>query len=167
MPPLPPLERFLNLAGGEQNLPPISAPSPKPTASKEKLTTGSDELEKPLSVEEAIAECERENAAYRLQNLALFPPSTQPQANFLQQVPQAGVAVPAPAMQELTSSDLLLDPRAGEPAPQGISFTPFLAVTKFCYKSGVENGICTTSGPLTTQQRKQLLLFQKVNCRHC
>ena len=129
MPPLPPLERFLNLAGGEQNLPPISKPR-----TKEKTTSGSEELEKLPSVEEIVAECERENVAYRLQNLALFPSGTQPQANSPQQLTQAGLTVPAPAMQELTSSDLLLDPRAGEPAPQGISFTPFLAVTKFCYK---------------------------------
>ncbi|KAI6866013.1 hypothetical protein D0864_11495 [Hortaea werneckii] len=129
MPPLPPLERFLNLAGGEQTLPPISKPR-----TKEKPISGSEELEKLPSVEEVVAECERENAAYRLQNLALFPSGTQPQANSPRQPTQAGMTVPAPSMQELTSSDLLLDPRAGEPAPQGISFTPFLAVTKFCYK---------------------------------
>ena len=131
MPPLPPLERFLNLVGGEQNLPPISSTR---SATKEEPASGPDDLEKLPSVEEVIAECERENAAYRPQNLALFPSSTQPQANPLQQVTQAGLNVPAPAMQELTSSDLLLDPRAGEPAPQGVGFTPFLAVTKFCYK---------------------------------
>lgn len=130
MPPLTPLERFLNLAGGEQNLPPSS----KPSTTKEKPTFISDEFEKLPSVEEVIAECERENAAYRLQNLALFSSSTQSQARSLQQVTQARTHIPAPAMQELTSSDLLLDSRAGEPAPQGISFTPFLAVTKFCYK---------------------------------
>ncbi|GAB1743985.1 hypothetical protein NU219Hw_g1025t1 [Hortaea werneckii] len=130
MPPLTPLERFLNLAGGEQNLPPSS----KPSTTKEKPTFISDEFEKLPSVEEVIAECERENAAYCLQNLALFSSSTQSQAGSLQQVTQAGTPIPAPAMQELTSSDLLLDSRAGEPAPQGISFTPFLAVTKFCYK---------------------------------
>ncbi|KAI7322200.1 hypothetical protein KC315_g8913 [Hortaea werneckii] len=134
MPPLTPLERFMNLAGGDQNLPPISAASSKPSTTKENPTSIPDEFEKLPSVEEVIAECERENAAYRCQNLALFPSSTQSQANSLQQIAQAEIPIPALAMQELTSSDLLLDPRAGEPAPQGISFTPFLAVTKFCYK---------------------------------
>lgn len=134
MSPLTPLERFMNLAGGEQNLPPISAVPSKPSTTKEKPTSISDGFEGLPSVEEVIAECERENAAYRLQNLALFPPSAHSQANPLQQITQAGIPIPALAMQELTSSDLLLDPRAGEPAPHGISFTPFLAVTKFCYK---------------------------------
>lgn len=124
----------MNLAGGDQNLPPISAASSKPSTTKENPTSIPDEFEKLPSVEEVIAECERENAAYRCQNLALFPSSTQSQANSLQQIAQAEIPIPALAMQELTSSDLLLDPRAGEPAPQGISFTPFLAVTKFCYK---------------------------------
>ena len=134
MPPLTPLERFTNLAGGEQHLPPFSAASSEPSTTKEKATVISEEFEKLPSVEEVIAECERENAAYRRQNPALFSSGTQSRANPLQQDNQAGVPRLTPAMQELTSSDLLLDPRAGEPAPQGISFTPFLAVTKFCYK---------------------------------
>ncbi|KAI6907851.1 hypothetical protein KC318_g2693 [Hortaea werneckii] len=134
MPPLTPLERFMNLAGGEQHLPPISAASSKPSTTKESPTFISEEFEKLPSVEEVIAECERENGTYRRQDLALLRSSTQSQTNSLQQITQAGIPIPALAMQELTSSDLSLDPRAGEPAPQGISFTPFLAVTKFCYK---------------------------------
>jgi len=111
------IERFLRLIGGEQNLPPKLPQAPPPSAptaeeSNDVSMQASNEpstTESPTSTE--IAEPNSQTAA----------PQTIPPASNLGQLNVADV-------------DLTWDERLGEPAPLGIDFSPFGAVSKFCYK---------------------------------
>lgn len=127
MAPLTPRERFVTLIGGEQNLPPkIPEPPPQPEpAEDESKLANDDQFSKLTSVDSLIAEqmLSKDEAvpSYLKGNIQ---PAIQPQFT--------PVATHAPP--QLSDADLSLDPRMGEAAPLGINFSPFAAITKFCYK---------------------------------
>ncbi len=106
------MERFVNMIGGEENLPP-------------KLKT-----EEPVKEQTATTESEKKTN----------PTSETKKTtnNWWEATPQLPVANPnqAPSAQPYMPSgqSFPADARRGQPAPMGISFSPFGAVVKFCYK---------------------------------
>ncbi|KAK4548611.1 hypothetical protein LTR36_009521 [Oleoguttula mirabilis] len=130
MPSLSPMDRFVNLIGGEQNLPPQLLPTPPAPAAGESPDVN-DELSKLPSVEAVITEdallqrAQAHNASLSASVREVVYPSIQPQ--FTPDIAQQ------PTFQTV-NADLSIDPRRDEAAPLGISLTPFGAVTKFCYK---------------------------------
>ena len=124
MPSLTPMERFISLIGGEQNLPPKTR-QPLPVATSpasEQLTE--DKIGELPSVDEVVAEDVLWQRA-RKHNASL--PSSVAQPHF----------TPALATPPHLPADISIDTRMGETAPLGISFAPFGAVTKLCYKSEI------------------------------
>lgn len=99
------IDRFAKLVGGEENLPPKIV---------EKETTA--EASPDAAKETAPAVDEWWNAEPQLPQQ--HPPS-HPAAESLN------------SLHDMAHFDL--DPRQGQPAPLGITFAPFAAVTKFCY----------------------------------
>lgn len=62
-------------------------------------------------------------------------PNLKPPSLLKPQIQPSKPAAAAPAMLSSDGEDdFLLDSRKGEPAPRGINFVPFIAVTKYCYK---------------------------------
>ena len=94
--------------GGEQNLP-EKLPEPVP------------------DIQIAIEEEEEEQPPPIIRDPNLKPlrfPQPQPQANIKLN--------PVPVMEY--EDDIPFDAYKGEPAPLGVDFAPFVAVTKYCYK---------------------------------
>ncbi|KAK5130629.1 hypothetical protein LTR08_001888 [Meristemomyces frigidus] len=122
------MERFVLLIGGEEKLPP-KMPQPPPAAASpeaeaEHGSDDRDDISKLPSVDAVITE---ESLWQRAQkhNASLPRGVLQPQFT-----PTSAAAPHEPV-------DLSIDTRMGDPAPLGISFTPFGAVTKLCYKSDI------------------------------
>ena len=121
---LTPMERFITLIGGAQNLPP-KIPQPSPAAASSKAEpVNEDDIRALPSVDEVVAEDVLWQRA-RKHNASLPVSITQPQfTSSSTDLPQQ-------------PADLSIDARMGATAPLGISFTPFGAVTKLCYKPDI------------------------------
>lgn len=102
------LEQLIALLGGEQNLP-EKLPEPEPDI--------------PAAIEEE--EEEQPPPIIRDPNVKPFKcPQPQPQTKIKLN--------PVPLMEY--EDDIPFDARKGEPAPLGVEFVPFEAVTRYCYK---------------------------------
>ena len=127
------IERFVNLIGGEQNLPPKLPPPP---ASIEQNTNESDE----------VANDDNELSKLQMPTVDHFlaeerPPAqteTPSTARLLRKEPAAAhfppQFIPPTVNTAEAEIDLTWDDHLSEPAPLGINFSPFGAVSKFCYK---------------------------------
>ncbi|KAH9845099.1 hypothetical protein Tdes44962_MAKER06889 [Teratosphaeria destructans] len=118
----PALDRLISLIGGEQNLPPKRDPSPPPAPSSPQ--PAQNELS---SVEQYMADNPVEDLPSHLQpkqKQKAPAPSAQPT------ILQTAQPLPPP----LTEGQRQYDERCGEPAPAGMKFAPFMAITKFPYK---------------------------------
>ena len=129
----------MSVLGGEENLPP-KLPEPDGTAqqdgeaNKEAASTKEDPFSKLQSVDGFLEE-NREGDNWW---------DAKPQ------IPKAVSQTPSkPTVNSFTSqgeTHFEFDPRRGEPASLGIGFSPFGAVTKFCYKfvkKGLQQPIAT------------------------
>ena len=127
------MDRFITLIKGEENLPPkLPPPAPAPI---EDEPAPNEHFSNLPSVESVIAE----NAQLQAQDTSApaKAPAKAKKENAQPDVQpdiQPVVPVAAPASREVTDTELSLDTHVGEAAPRGIHFSPFLAVTKFCYK---------------------------------
>ena len=114
------MDRLIKMLGGEENLPPqISKVEPDPPAVEDTETSpdpGNGDVNNTTTEHEDQLTDDWWNAVPRL-----------PRPNPLQQSNMAPAALAA-------DGSFTFDPRKGEPAPLGIDFSPFAAVTKFCYK---------------------------------
>ncbi|KAK4552489.1 hypothetical protein LTR86_010333 [Recurvomyces mirabilis] len=124
------MERFTALIGGEHNLPPISSRAELLEHEQKQTDDAADhDLEDLPSPEEIIArnivfeEEARERRKRRVQ--------TANEANAARH--SIGPAMPQPLV-NMPGLDTSFMAHIGEPAPRGFAFTPFVAVTKFCYK---------------------------------
>jgi hypothetical protein len=128
-----PFDTFLKLLGGEANLPrkltppPPSPPPPPPTAQP-----ATDDV-------------------YQSEEYQSLPPSTGPDSSTNSPLtpthsrPLSHVNLVNPVFMPLGGT-FAFDEKKGEPAPVGLSFCPFIAVTKYCYKFAPRNW----SQPLAT-----------------
>ncbi|KAF2773187.1 hypothetical protein EJ03DRAFT_156080 [Teratosphaeria nubilosa] len=114
----PALDRLINLIGGEHNLPPKRDPSPPPAppAQKELPTAEQYMAENPLE----------KLPSYLQPKQKQKDPGPSPQPMIRQPAP--------PSPPQLTEAQRQYDERCGEPAPEGMKFAPFVAITKFPYK---------------------------------
>lgn len=127
------MARFVNLIGGAGNLPPIAPASSVPAAVVPRTSSPNQDLEEWESLL-SLAQIRQLNAQ--------FAEEAKNERQLRVQLQSQDQAHPAPWPKRKTSP-----PRApavnigartalelGDPAPRGISFCPFIAVTKFCYK---------------------------------
>lgn len=106
------IDQLIELLGGPENLPPKL---PKP--------------EEPVSAPEPDEDDDLPPPIQRDPNLV--PPSLL-KPKFL---PAQKTSAPAVPMESSDGGlDFAVESRKGEPAPLGIKFVPFIAVTKYCYK---------------------------------
>jgi len=137
MPSLTPMERFITLIKGEENLPPkLPPPPPRAPAPVEDEPVPNEHFGNLPSVESVIAESVQSKAP-KIQAPAKLKENAQRKENVQPDVQpdiQPVAPVAAPPSREVSDTQLLSDPHMGEAAPRGIHFSPFLAVTKFCYK---------------------------------
>ncbi|KAK5125341.1 hypothetical protein LTR85_000450 [Meristemomyces frigidus] len=124
------MERFVTLIGGEDNLPPKVLPTPDAPAGAENEQKAEDNMSNLPSVEAVIAEDILMQRV--LKHNASLPAST-PENVYPTIRTQFTPEIAQPPL-STGSADLSIDPRRGEAAPLGISFSPFGAVMKFCYK---------------------------------
>lgn len=113
------MDEFLDLIGGEENLPEqLSSSSTAPDA---KATTGTaDDPDKVYANLEHVLK-------YHAGGLANIPSGNSVKGSSFPQAQTKASPTNANATFEL-------DPRYGEPAPLGISFCPWSPVARFCYK---------------------------------
>jgi len=127
------VERFVAMMGGEANLPPEivqgaenNAPD---TTHKEPAKENKDSYDNLPSVDEVIKQNQENEQAARLRRLEL-----RDRVDSTTDV----TALVLPYTQTDPGAEPSL--KLGETAPKGIHFSPFLAVTKFCYNPNFVNG---------------------------
>lgn len=124
IPSLNTMERFITLIGGEQYLPPKIIPPPTLALPQpDKMPDIDDDLAKLPSEDILLQRATKHNASLPHARGSIYP-TIQPQLT-----PDTTTAQLQPV-----NTDLSIDPRRGEASPIGISFSPFGAVTRFCYK---------------------------------
>ncbi|KAK3723563.1 hypothetical protein LTR37_001815 [Vermiconidia calcicola] len=125
------MDRLVNMLGGEQNLPPKL---PQPTTSTEPEQTDEVAAEEQTTQEDPIN---------KLQSMDSYLQENQNSENWWDAVPQipqpkqpSGTTQARPAQPYSSDGSLhfIFDSEQGRPAPLGMSFAPFVAVTRFCYK---------------------------------
>lgn len=135
-------EIFTRLVGGEHKLPPQLAKPSSPTneASLDQSTASAS------AEHNGYAESEDKNPVDAFGNLKTFDdflaetpyPAPRAPAYTNRHAYKAGAAGRSQKKDMLiegeTGEDFALDPRKGEPSELGMSFCPFLAITKFPYK---------------------------------
>jgi len=114
------IERFISLIGGEENLPPKL---PASTTSPD-LTTNKPSS---LPTDEHVTAQEHTPAE------VVSPPHVKVEKEVASTPPAHSHIIHEPPAND-DDVDLSWDPRLGESAPYGVDFTPFGAVTKYCYK---------------------------------
>jgi hypothetical protein len=110
------MDWLINALGGEENLPP-KLPTRQPAQDVVEETVNNEDPGNASKEDDVQQEDEQDawwNATPRLPRQITRQSAT-------------------PAMPSYNGS-FDFDSRKGEPAPRGIAFSPFLAVTKFCYK---------------------------------
>lgn len=128
-------EIYTRLMGGEQNLPP-KLPTPPPTASSTDRPSADlkDEESNPNKIVDAFGNLQTYD------DFVAAHPFPAPEApaydNRHAAKPQQNSAAPRRSEQRASETDIefTLDARKGEPSELGMSFCPFLAITKFPYK---------------------------------
>lgn len=131
-------EIYTRLMGGEQNLPPKLATPPPPTTSSS-THSSADLKDEGVNLNKIV------DAFGNLQTYDDFVaahPFSAPDAPAYDSrhaaKPQKNSAAPrrseGTADEAALETDFTLDPRKDEPSELGMSFCPFLAVTKFPYK---------------------------------
>ncbi|TKA74428.1 hypothetical protein B0A55_06208 [Friedmanniomyces simplex] len=122
------IERFLTLIGGEANLPPELPPQAQPATTIPTQDEPSEDSEDPFSGLPSVQEViEQEVAAEEAARAHSAKPQVHTQPQFTPKF------LPSSAS-PLSDADAHSQMPMGEPAPRGISFSPFIAVTRFCYK---------------------------------
>jgi len=129
------IERFVNLIGGEQNLPPKLPPPPGPieqnnNESNEVAEDGNGPSQLQLPTVDHFLAKNHPPTGTEPSSTSQLPGKEPAAAHFTPQL------IP-PTVNEAEAEieiDLTWDDRLGEPAPLGIHFSPFGAVSKFCYK---------------------------------
>lgn len=107
------MDLFLRMIGGEENLPRKLTPPPEPEPEPVEVDVYDSEEYKNLP---------KSNSPYLFGDIEI--PQPKPNSTRISQAPAFMYG----------NGDYALDGRKGEEAPRGLSFCPFLAVTKFCYK---------------------------------
>ncbi|EMD00601.1 hypothetical protein BAUCODRAFT_81223, partial [Baudoinia panamericana UAMH 10762] len=129
-------ERFVALMGGQQNLPPKRAMAAPPKNNEEQAppqASTRDPFETLPSLEEVIAQTKRNEEEDKAARAAREQASQASDQDYSQhQIPGAQASEmssfpPSYAVNHSTA-------HMGTSAPRGITFTPFLAVTRYCYK---------------------------------
>ena len=120
------LDRLVKVLGAE-NLPPkLSKPGDNTEQSDETAKQDGANTDDSFSELQSVDDFLKENK------------STENWWDATPKIPQIATKAPTrPVTSFFTSNGethLEFDPRKGEPAPLGVSFSPFGAVTKFCYK---------------------------------
>lgn len=127
------MDRLVQLLGGDENLPPkFEPPATEPESESEPAQSDNVNIEGVPGIDAAIE---------KLQSIDSFVQEQKEQpGNWWDAVPQ----LPKQTSQTQTqpvhpylsdgSVHFNFDSRKGEPAPLGLGFCPFTAVTKFCYK---------------------------------
>ncbi|KAK5728696.1 hypothetical protein LTR15_001835 [Elasticomyces elasticus] len=118
------VERFLSMIGGEANLPPVAPP--KEAAPQTTLQVQAQESDDPFEGLPTVEEVIERNRIMAEEARARRPKPRQ--AHLADQ--HHFVSTPT----TITTDDSISHMRLGDAAPRGINFTPFLAVTRFCYK---------------------------------
>jgi hypothetical protein len=117
-----PMDRFMNLIGGEQNLPPKRIPTPPPAPSED----DNGDIAKLPTVEEIMAKYPIDKPSYLNKSAGTTPQHLPSQHKNPSHVP--------PPLTAEERELFKFDPRCGESSPRGLTFSPFAAVTKYCYK---------------------------------
>ena len=122
------MDRLIAVLGGEKNLPP-QQPQPIENAQQANNTANENTspTEDPFSKLPSVDDVLQDN--HSTENWWDAKPQIQQPVSLSQS--QRPAAIPFTSE---GASHFEFDPRKGEPAPLGINFTPFGAVTKFCYK---------------------------------
>ncbi|KAK3670213.1 hypothetical protein LTR78_009868 [Recurvomyces mirabilis] len=124
------MDRFTALIGGEHNLPPISARA-EPLEHEQKQTNGAamhdlDGLPPPEVIISRNRVFEEEAWEWRKRRVQIANEANAAHHSIGPAMPQPLVNQP-----ELDTTSMA---HMGESAPRGFAFSPFVAVTKFCYK---------------------------------
>jgi hypothetical protein len=127
-------EIYTQLMGGEQNLPPKLATPPPTTNSSDEPPA--DEGINPDKILDSFGNLQTYDSFVSAHP---FPaPSAPAYDNRHAPNPQSNGAATRRSENKASETDVdidfILDPRRGEPSELGMSFCPFLAVTKFPYK---------------------------------
>ena len=122
------MDRLIKLQGGEENLPPKldepSASSDANTNADSNPPPNDDPFSRLPSIDDVLKETQHSQTNWWDPPEHLTKLVKQPRAHH----------VATPVTYQDGEATFRFDPRKGEPAPLGLSFSPFLAVTKFCYR---------------------------------
>lgn len=131
-------EIFTRMVGGEHSLPPKL---PKPSTPKNEKTHDHS-MQSESAEQNGREESKDKNPVDAFGNLKTFDdflaeapyPATAATARRAPKTGVAGASQSRDTLDEGEAEDLTLDPRKGEASELGMSFCPFLAITKFPYK---------------------------------
>jgi hypothetical protein len=130
-------EIYTRLMGGEQNLPPrLATPPPTTSSSDEPPADLNDEGINPDKILDAFGNLQTYDDFVSAHPFPA-PPAPAYDNRHAPKTQSAGAATrrsESKASETDADIDFTLDPRKGEPSELGMSFCPFLAVTKFPYK---------------------------------
>ncbi|KAK1066909.1 hypothetical protein LTR74_006784 [Friedmanniomyces endolithicus] len=122
------IQRFHRLIGGEANMPAELPPQPKPATLTPVPDEDAKDSENPFDGLPSVQEVIEQSRAPEEQAKEGCPKS--PEGTDSRFTPQFLPSSASP----LSDADAHSQMTMGEPAPRGFSFSPFLPVTRFCYK---------------------------------
>ena len=114
------MDRLVKMLGGEENLPSKLANA---------ASTPTIEVTEPADNHNEEQSTERQENDDPADNWWDAEPQPEPTP-----LSSGHAAAPAAPYSSNGNSDYEIDPRRGQPAPLGLNYCPFVAVTRYCYK---------------------------------